>query len=133
MGTLSDAKTVEKTFSNEEKWYKVTYDFSVDGGEVEDNIMLTADGDYVITDFYAYIETAVLSAGALVADLGVGAGGTEFWSDQGKAALAADAVLGMDTAAPIAFSDTETIQLGIEAAAATAGKVHFWFKIKERY
>ena len=121
MGTLTDTKNVYGTFSNDEKWVKVTYDFAADGGEVEDNIVWTAKNDLVITDFYAHVETAVTSAGALVADLGVGAGGTEIWSDKGKADLTAGSIHAMDTETKIKVAADGTIQLGIEAAAATAG------------
>ena len=131
MGTLSGAKTVYGTFSNDEVWVKATYDFSVDGGEVEDNIVYTAKNNLVITDFYAYVETAVTSAGALGMDLGVGAGGTEIWSDKGKAALTAGSVHAMDTETKIKLATDGTIQLGTEAAAATAGKIHFYIKVKK--
>lgn len=131
MGTLAGAKSVYGTFSNDEQWVKVTYDFSVDGGEVEDNIVFTAKNAIVITDFYAYVETAVTSGGALVADLGVGAGGTEIWSDKAVANLTIGSVHAMDTETKIKVAADGTIQLGIEAAAATAGKVHFYFKVKK--
>ena len=74
------------------------------------------------------------SAGALVADLGKGAGGTEFWSDVGKATLALDAQVGPDSVVTkmVELADGETIQLGIEAAAATAGIIHFMFKVYKR-
>lgn len=130
MGTLTDAKNVYGGFSNSEEYVKVVYDFAVDGGEVEDNIVFTAKNDLVITDFYAYVETAVTSAGALVMDLGVGAGGTEIWSDKGKAALTIGSVQAMDTETKLKLAKDGTIQLGTEAAAATAGKVQFFFKVK---
>jgi hypothetical protein len=131
MGTLADAKTVYGGFTNQEEWVPVVYDFAVDGGEVEDNIVLTAGEDLVITDFYAEVITAVTSAGSLVADLGVGAGGTDIWSDKAVADLAIGTVHTFDTATKLKLASAGTVQLGVEAAAATAGKIRFWFKLKK--
>ena len=133
MGTLADAKTLGKQFSNAEVWHRVTYDFSVDGGEVEDNIAFTAADDFVILDFYAYVETAATSGGSAVMDLGIGAGGTELWSDKAVADLAIGTVHGMDTAAPLKLASAGTIQFGVETAALTAGKIHFYIKVRELY
>lgn len=130
MGTLKDAKTVYGSFSNQEEWVSVVWDFATDGGEVEDNTVLTAGEALVVTDCYAEVLTAVTSGGALVADLGVGAGGTEIWSDKAVGALTIGSIHTWDTATKLKLAAAATIQLGVEAAAATAGKIRFWFKIK---
>ena len=131
MAALADAKTIAPTFSNAEEWVRVTYDFAVDAGATGDYTVLTADGDMVVTDFHASVETAATSAGSLVVDLGIAAGGTEFWSDKAVAALTIGAAIGMDTAAPVKLADAALIVVGLEAADATAGKIHFNFKVKK--
>lgn len=120
-------------FSNEEKYVKVTYDFSVDTGAIADYDVLENAGsnNYVVTDFYAHVETAATSAGSLVVDLGISDGGTEFWSDKAVADLSIGTVHGMDTAAPVKLAASGKIVVGLEAAAATAGKIHFYFKLRQ--
>jgi len=130
MGTLVDARTLSGGFSNEEVWEKVTYDFAVDGGEVEDNIIFTAGADLIITDYYMHVVTAVTSGGSLLMDVGVGAGGLEIASDIAVATMVLDYVVG-PVASKTRIASAGTMQMGIEGAAATAGKVDFFFKIKK--
>ena len=86
----------------------------------------------MITDFYYHVETAVTPATTVVMDLGIGDGGTEFWSDKASSALTLNADGGMGTAAPVGLSDGEIVTLGIESQAVTAGKINFHFKVKNR-
>ena len=134
MATLADAKTIGGGFSNAGELVHVTYDFAVDGGEVEDNILLTASNDCLVEFVCIDVKTAVTSGGSLVMDLGKGAGGTQFLSDKAVAALTLDAIIGPDSVATkmVELSAAETIQMGIEAAAATAGKVKYSFRIYAR-
>jgi hypothetical protein len=133
MAALNDAKTVGAPFGNESTLKVVTYDFSVDGGAVADYDVITADGSILVELINVDVETAVTSAGSLVADLGKGAGGTEFWSDQAVAGMTIDAQLLPDTPGTIVeLADTEKLIFGIEVAAATAGKAHFMFRIYRR-
>ena len=141
MASLADKKYIggganstSDFFSNEEKWIKVTYDFANDTGAQADLEVIeneSASANFVVTDFFAYVETAVTSAGNLVADLGISAGGTEWWSDKAKADLSIGTVHGQDTALPVKLAAAGKIVLGIEAADATAGKINFYFKIKQ--
>lgn len=136
MGTLVDAKTVFGSandaagFSNEEKWIKVTYDFSADGGEVEDNILLTAGAGIYITDYFMHVTTAVTSGGSLVMDIGVGAGGAELASDIAVATMVENYVVG-GVVSKLRVASAGTIQMGVEVAAATAGVIDFFFKVKK--
>lgn len=133
MAALSDAKTVSAPFADAMEMVSVEYDFSNDGGSVADYDVITASGDLLVEFFNADVETAVTSGGALVADLGKGAGGTEFWSDKAVAALTLDAQVPPDSASQLVeLADGEKIVLGIEAAAATAGKFHMMFRIYKR-
>lgn len=131
--SLDAKKNVGAPAYNAEELITVVYDFSVDGGSVADYDVLenTGTDDMVVELDHIHVETAVTSAGALVADLGKGDGGTEFVSDVGKATLAADAIVNADTAGTkVVLSTNEKVVLGIEAAAATAGKFYMVFKIK---
>lgn len=140
MGTLSDAKVVygsAKTaggFSNEEVWIPVVYDFAADGGEIEDNIVLTAGADLMIMDFYLVVATTVVGVGVNV-DLGVGAGGAEILSDRDGPALVettgANLFVADAAMLPLYVPAAGTIQMGVETAAITAGKFTMYFKVKK--
>lgn len=136
MAVLADAKTVYGSastvggFSNEETWIKVQYNFANDTGGIADYTVFTAGADLVITDFFADVTTAATSAGSLVVDLGVGAGGTGVWSDKAVADLTLNSFHGMDTVVPLKVAAAGTVQLGLEAAAATAGVIDFHFKVR---
>lgn len=131
MAALNDYRIISGGFSNEEIWEKVTYDFSVDTGAIADYDVFIAGADIVITDFYLHVETGCTSAGANVNDLGVGAAGVEFLSDKAVGDLGVGIVSGMDTAAPVKVASGAKVVLGVEAAAITAGKVNFYFKVKK--
>ena len=134
MANLADRKTVGEGFRNAAELVRVTYDFDADGGSIADYTVLTADSDCVVEFSHADVKTAVTSGGSLVADLGKGAGGTQFWSNKAVADLTLDAILGPGAAESnkVELASGETIQLGLEAAAATAGKVEFVFKVYAR-
>jgi len=128
MANLAGHKTFGAPFSNEKEFVKVVYDFDVDGGAVSDIGVLTIDGDLVLTNFYANVITAVTSDGAPAIDLGIGAGGTEIWSDKAKGGLLINTIVGMDTVGNVRVADASVITLGIETAALTAGKIEFVFE-----
>jgi hypothetical protein len=133
MAVLKDAQTVSAPFGNEVNYVNVVYDFSVDGGAIADYTVLTADGSLLVELICCDVETQLTSGGSNVNDLGKGAGGTEFWSDQAVAGFTADAQLIADTPGTIVeLADTETITLGVEAETITAGKATFKFKVFKR-
>lgn len=140
MGTLTDAKVVfgasdtTGAWTNEETWVDVQYSFANDGGEIEDNIVLTAGADFVILDYYAVVSTTLVGVGADL-DLGVGAGGVEIWTDYDGPTLVETAGANLFVAsaamAPLYVPAAGTIQLGVETAALTAGVFKMYFKIKK--
>ncbi len=133
MAVLDDAKTVGAPFGNATEIVTVTYDFSVDGGAVADYTVLTADGSVLVQHIVTDVETALTSATDFDIDLGKNAGGTEFWSDNAKAVYALDAqVLSATPGTFVELADGETITMGIETAAATAGKMHMKFLLMKR-
>lgn len=134
MAVLADKKIVGAGFKNSQELVRVTYDFAVDGGSVADYDVLEAEGNCIVEFVCFDIKTAVTSGGSLVVDLGKGAGGTEFKSDLAVASMTLDAILGPATAETnkVELSDGEKIVLGLEAAAATAGKFDLLFRIYSR-
>ena len=93
---------------------------------------MEAKGACVVELAYMDVKVAVTSAGALVMDLGKDAGGVEFMSDKGKAAMTLDSLHKADAEAMVELAAGEKIVMGIEAAAATAGKLEFVFKVYAR-
>lgn len=139
MATLADAKTISGSSNSgigrhdNEEWVGVVYDFAVDTGAQADYIALTAAEEFIITDFYAVVETTLAGATANI-DLGKGAGGVEFWSDfdgptlvqtGGANVFMADAAM-----LPLYVPAAGTIQMGIETADLTAGKMELFFRIR---
>lgn len=133
MAVLNNVKTVSAPFGNGMSLVTVTYDFSVDGGAVADYDVLIADGSLLVAHAVTDVETALTSATDFDIDLGKGAGGAEFWSDNAKAVYALDAqVLSATPGTFVELADGEKIVMGIETAAATAGKMHMKFLILKR-
>ena len=128
------ANSTSDFFSNEEKWIKVSYDFAADAGELGDYDVIeneSASLKYVVTDFYAHVHTDVTTGTDVDVDLGIGDGGTEFLSDWDAPGATADAIVGMDTAAPVQIPASSKIVMGIETGTVTAGRVDLYFKIKQ--
>jgi len=133
MAVLVDKKVVGAPFSNEAQLVRVTYDFAVDGGAIADYDVLEADGDILVEFLVADVKTAVTSADAILFDLGKGAGGGEFWTDVLKGTLILDAQVPSEVAgAFVELADGEKIVMGVEAFAATAGKIQFLFRVYKR-
>ena len=55
---IGGSSATDGQFSNEERWIKVTYDFSVDTGAQADLEVLEngSSASYMIIDFYAYVD-----------------------------------------------------------------------------
>ena len=125
---LDDYKAVGHPMGNSESWIKVVYDFAKDGGAIADYDAFIAQDDLIVTDFAAFVETAV--TGTPVFDLGIGAGDVSILSDRAHGTLTIGTVHGMDTAKPLKIAKDAKMVLGIETAAASAGKIHMHFKVK---
>ena len=129
MPALKDVKTVGGGFSNAAELVRVVYDFAKDGGALSDLDVLVADSDCVVSLKHMAVKTAVTSGGALVLDLGKGAGGTEFFSDKAVAALTLNSLHLTSAPAAVHLAKDEKVVLGIEGAAATAGKLEMVFEV----
>ncbi|TXH08945.1 MAG: hypothetical protein E6R04_09630 [Spirochaetes bacterium] len=135
MAALADRKYVGAQFQNDMEIVRVTYDFAEDTGAVADYDVLEATGNCVVKLLHAHVKTAVTSGGSLVVDLGKAAGGAEFWSNKAVAALTLDSMHAVDAIAGtsgVELTEGEKVVLGLEAAAATAGKIEFVFAVMAR-
>ena len=129
MPALKDAKIVGAPFSNTSEIVRVTYDFTADGGEVEDNTLFTADGEVLVRCVGAHVLTAVTSGGSATIDLGRGTSGTQFLSGSAISGFTAGAFVPSASAAAIKLANGEIINMGVNVAALTAGKVEFIFEL----
>ena len=128
MATLKNAKVVGAPFSNKNEIVRVIYDFAVDGGEVEDNTVFTADGVVLVKCIGAYVHTAPVGVGATI-ELGKGATGAEFISAEAITSFPLAGFYASESHAFIRLANTEVINIGIATAALTAGKIEFIFEI----
>ena len=128
MATLKGAKTVGAPFSNAKEVVRVMYDFSVDGGEIEDNTVLTADGIVLVKCIGVYVHVAPVGVGATI-DLGKGAAGVEFVSTEAITSFPLAGFYASESAAFVKLANAEVVNLGIATAVLTAGKLEFIFEI----
>lgn len=129
MPALKGSKIVGAPFDNNVEVVRVIYDFSVDGGQVEDNTVLTADGTILVKCIGINVETAMTSGGSATIDLGKGASGVEFASGEAFTSFSANAFYPSESAAYLKLSNGEIINMGVAVAALTAGKVEFIFEV----
>lgn len=134
---VADHKTVN-LFRNEEALVRVLYDFAKDGGATTDAYMLlTADEDIVITDFWVRGITELDSAAdGTSIDVGIDGGDEDILLDGVAEATVAAAALVKPTIVegapnvlplPLKVAATGQIQLKILAEALTSGKCEFNF------
>lgn len=130
MAALKGAKTVGAPFDNVVEVVRVMYDFSVDGGEIEDNTVMTADGELLVRCVGAYVHVAPVGVGATI-DLGKGAAGVEFISTEAITSFTLAGFYASESAAFVKLATSEIINLGIATAALTAGKIEFIFEVAQ--
>lgn len=134
---VADHKTVN-LFRNEDAHIRVVYDFAVDGGATTDAYMLmTADEDLVITDFWVRGITELDSAAdGTTIDVGIDGGDEDILLDGVAEATVAAAALVQPTlvegapnvpALPLKVAADGKIQLKILSEALTSGKCEFNF------
>ena len=129
MPALKGAKTVGAGFDNAVEVVRVVYDFSVDGGQVEDNTLFTADGALLVRCIGTLVETAFTSGGSATIDLGVGTSGVQFNSATAVASYSANALVASATNAFVRMASGDVMNMGVAVAALTAGKCEFIFEI----
>lgn len=130
MATLKGAKSVGAPFDNAVEVVRVIYDFAQDGGQVEDNTVLTADGEILVRCIGVNVQTAVTSGGSATIDLGKGTSGTEFVSTEAYTSFASG-FYASESAAFVRLANAEIINMGVATAAITAGKLEFIFEVAQ--
>lgn len=135
MANLKDHKTVAAPFSTEEETIRVTYDFDDDGGATGDLNVITADGKVALLGVMAVVETAVTSEGSATLDLGPTGAKTQFANGVGKASLTQDDTVNADAVGdlPHVLTDGQSLIMGLQDAAWTAGKIHYRVRIGKPY
>ena len=131
MPALKGAKTVGAPFSNTVEVVRVVYDFAVDGGEVEDNTVFTADGALLVRCVGVDVTTAFTSGGAATVDLGKGTAGTDFISAEAYTTFTAGGFYASESSGWVKLANTNVINLGVNVAALTAGKCEFIFEVAQ--
>jgi hypothetical protein len=126
--SLADKKIVGPSFPNAVEVVRVVWDFAVDGGAIADYDVLEASAECIVKLRHAHALTALESSDAINIDLGKGDGGVEFMSNALKASLAGN-LCNVGTGAAVYLAAGNKIVMGIEAYAATAGKVEFVFEV----
>lgn len=139
--TVKDHRTLGTVFGNSEELVRITYNFADDAGTVGAFNLFTAGANLVITDFYANVQTAVVSTGnACVIDVGIVTTAPQILvQDTVQAKWAANAFVkphdliegnlaGDVFALPLRVAKDAVVAMTVKTAALTAGKVEFFFK-----
>ncbi len=123
-------KTIDKLFSNEVGFAKLTYDFAQDTGGTSDTFrMALVNSKILVIQGILHVETAVTSAGSATIDLGAEtADPNAFAATVAKATLVDD--YAVDTAAgqSLVIDAADYISLTVGTAALTAGKINLFLR-----
>lgn len=123
-------KSANEYWANDEVWVKGIWDFSEDGGATTDTYNLfKLPAGYIIVDGYAHVTTAVTSAGAATLEVGYTGETAALIAQTAKASLTEDAVINFEGKQRVGTNNTFYVTVG--TAAATAGVVEVWVKIKK--
>lgn len=128
MAVAKGAKTVGAPFSNTAEIVRVMFDVSVDGGQIEENTILTADGEVLVRCIGTYVHVAPVGSGATL-ELGKGASGAEFISAEAITSFTLAGFVASESAAFVKLANAEIINLGVATAVLTAGKLEFIFEV----
>jgi len=129
MAAVKGAKVVGAPFDNKVEVVRVIYDFAVDGGEVEDNTLLTADGSILVRCIGVDVIAALTSGGSATVEVGKGTSGAEFITAEAYTSFTLAGFYASESAAFAKLATTNVINMGIAGAALTAGKMEFIFEI----
>lgn len=129
MPDLKNAKVIGAGFDSAVEVVRAVYDFSVDGGQVEDNTVFTADSACLVRCIGVQVETAFTSGGSATIDLGIGTSGTQFASGVAFSSFTANAFVASASSAFVRMAAGNVINMGVNVAALTAGKCEFIFEI----
>lgn len=107
---------------------KLVYDFSKDGGAAGALTLFTAGCDMVLIKAIAKVQTACTSGGSATVAVCSNGAGAEYIAQTAVASLTGNAVIaGVPSAGGVYIASGTTIDMLIETAALTAGKIEFEF------
>lgn len=123
MATVAGHQTIGAPTSLEKKYYKVVYDFAVDGGSTGDLTLFTFDTAAIITDYIAHVDTSCAGA-TMTLTVGTTDDANAFEDAQAVAGLTAGAVFAGDLDA-VKVAAADIMKMAINTADLTAGKITF--------
>jgi hypothetical protein len=130
--TSTALKTFGGGFSNETQTQRLTWDYSVDGGEADDTVRIGyTSSKILILDSRVHVETAGVSGGSATLILGIEGGDTDAFLDATSGAVASltdDSVHSETAGQNIVVAAGSYIAADIATADMTAGKVHLWIR-----
>lgn len=126
MADAKDKQLEGAPFSNAETVVRAKYDFANDAGAIGDLTLVEAEDDLVILECYIKGIDAMTSGGAATIDIGFD-GGSELLSAEGFASFGAGDLV-QCSGLPLKMADGVKLDLGIVAAALTAGSCEIYVR-----
>lgn len=119
-------KTIDKQFTGERGFAKLTYDFATDGGATADTVRLAlVNSKILITEAILHVETACTSGGSATVSMGAETADADaFGSTIAVATLVDDYAIDTAAGQSLVVDAADYISLTIATAALTAGKIN---------
>jgi len=126
--TANTYKKIDRGFSNERQFVKLTYDFAQDGGATADTVrMAEVNGKIIITECILQVETACTSGGSATVSAGAETADADaFGSAIAVATLVDDYAIDTAAGQSLVVDSGDYLSLTIATAALTAGKINFY-------
>lgn len=126
--TANTYRTLDKGFTNERQFVKLTYDFSTDGGAIADTVrMAVVNGKILITECILHVETACTSGGSATVSAGAETADADaFGSAIAVATLVDDYAIDTAAGQSLVVDSGDYLSLTVATAALTAGKINFY-------
>jgi len=117
-------------WKNQGDIFETVYDFSEDTGATGTYVMTAgADAACMVKLLAVKVNTAVTSDGAATLIIGTSADDNAFLESEGKASFALGAVVLPDVAGYVKLAADATLDVTVETAALTAGKLTFVWEV----
>jgi len=124
------AGTLGPSFSNDTQIIKTVYDFSADTGATGTYVMTAgAESACMVKLLAIKVDTAVTSDGSATLIVGTSADDNAFLQSEAKTSFALGAVVLPDVAGFVKLAADATLDVTVEVAALTAGKLTFVWEI----
>lgn len=130
MATVDKYIGNQYSFSQEQNFIEVEYDFANDGGATGSLDLLTVKEAMVVETAYLKVKTACTSGGSATVAIGV-SGGAGIVAATAVASLTSGAVIAPASTVPYKLAADAVVQLTIGTAALTAGKIIVVLKLAQ--